>query len=398
MPHVLVIGGSLGGLMAANLLVRAGMDVTLLEKSPGSLDGRGAGIVTHRPLIDALASCGVPPEASLGVAVQQRVVLDEQGRTVTSATLPQVLTSWSRLYHLLRQALPAAHYVSGAALQDFTQDAQGVQVVCEDGRCFRADVLLASDGIRSTVRAKLAADVTPQYAGYVAWRGVCDEAVLSRHTRETVFETFGFGLPPGEQILGYPVAGQNNSVDQGQRRFNFVWYRPAADNGALQDLMTDADGEHHPLGLPPHKVSWRHVAAARESARRTLAPQFAEILEKTAQPFLQPIYDACSTRLSFGRVALMGDAAFVARPHVGMGVTKAALDAVALCEALQTYGANEQALQVYESQRLGDGRAVVERGRRLGAYMQASASGQSALRDADTVMRQTAIDLSTSTT
>jgi 2-polyprenyl-6-methoxyphenol hydroxylase-like FAD-dependent oxidoreductase len=395
MSRVLIVGGSLGGLMAANVFLRAGFDVTVLEKATSSLDGRGAGIVTHRPLLDALALCGVPTDASLGVAIDQRVTLGQQGQTIAQTHMPQVLTSWSRLYALLLEALPAGIYVRGAALASFTQDDQGVQVVCEDGRTFEADVLIASDGIRSVVRAAVAPEVKAQYAGYVAWRGVCDEAVLSQHTLKTVFETFGFGLPPGEQIIGYPVAGSENSVTPGRRRYNFVWYRPAPDGQALQSLMTDADGVHHPLGLPPNKVSWRHLADARLAAREKLAPQFAEIMEKTAQPFLQPIYDCYSTRLAFGRVALMGDAAFVARPHVGMGVTKAAQDAVALCDALKQHGTQPAALNAYESQRLMDGQAVVERGRRLGAYMQATASGHEALRDAKAVMEQTAIDLST---
>jgi 2-polyprenyl-6-methoxyphenol hydroxylase-like FAD-dependent oxidoreductase len=395
MSRVLIVGGSLGGLMAANVLLRAGFEVTVLEKAVSSLDGRGAGIVTHRPLLDALALCGVPIDASLGVAIDQRVTLDQQGQTIAQVHMPQVLTSWSRLYALLLEALPAAMYVRGAALNSFTQDDQGVQVACEDGRTFEGDVLIASDGIRSVVRAAVAPEIKAQYAGYVAWRGVCDEAVLSQNTLSTVFETFGFGLPSGEQIIGYPVAGSENSVTHGRRRYNFVWYRPAPEGEALQSLMTDADGIHHPLGLPPNKVSWRHLADARFAAREKLAPQFAEIMEKTAQPFLQPIYDCYSTRLAFGRVALMGDAAFVARPHVGMGVTKAAQDAVALCDALRQHGTQPAALNAYESQRLMDGQAVVERGRLLGTYMQATASGHEALRDAKAVMEQTAIDLST---
>ncbi len=395
MSRVLIVGGSLGGLMAANVLLRAGFEVTVLEKAVSSLDGRGAGIVTHRPLLDALALCGVPIDASLGVAIDQRVTLDQQGQTIAQVHMPQVLTSWSRLYALLLEALPAAMYVRGAALNSFTQDDQGVQVTCEDGRTFEGDVLIASDGIRSVVRAAVAPEIKAQYAGYVAWRGVCDEAVLSQNTLSTVFETFGFGLPSGEQIIGYPVAGSENSVTHGRRRYNFVWYRPAPEGEALQSLMTDADGIHHPLGLPPNKVSWRHLADARFAAREKLAPQFAEIMEKTAQPFLQPIYDCYSTRLAFGRVALMGDAAFVARPHVGMGVTKAAQDAVALCDALRQHGTQPAALNAYESQRLMDGQAVVERGRLLGTYMQATANGHVALRDAKAVMEQTAIDLST---
>jgi len=394
MSRVLVVGGSLGGLIAANVMVRAGLDVTLLEKSTASLDGRGAGIVTHQPLQNALKRCGVAAEASLGISIEKRVVLDLQGRTIAHAVMPQVLTSWSRLYSLLMAAFPAERYLRGASLKSLTQNTNGVKVTCEDGTSYEADVLIASDGIRSSVRAALAPQIQAEYAGYVAWRGVCDESVLSSFTLETLFETFGFGLPAGEQIIGYPVAGQGNSVAKGQRRYNFVWYRPAPDNGALQDLMTDADGHHHALGLPPNKVSWRQVAAVRQAARELLAPQFAEILEKTPQPFLQPIFDAYSTQLAFGRVALMGDAGFVARPHVGMGVTKAAEDALALCDALVSHGATPEALLSYESKRLGPGQSVVQRGRRLGAYMQATATGQTALRDADSVMRQTAIDLS----
>lgn len=91
----------------------------------------------------------------------------------------------------------------------------------------------------------------------------------------------------------------------------------------LAALMTDADGRHHPEGIAPQAVSWRCIAAMRQAARERLAPQYAEVVEKTAMPFLQPIFDLVSPRLAFGRVALLGDAAFVARPHTGMGVTKA---------------------------------------------------------------------------
>ena len=395
MASITLVGGSLGGLMAANMLLRAGHTVTVLERAAGSLDGRGAGIVTHRPLIAALARCGISPGSSLGVAVKERVVLGADGDVVARASLPQVLTSWSRLYALLREALPDSCYVQGASVIDVQQSASLVTVRCADGRAFTSDMVVASDGIRSTVRNQLAPEVEVNYAGYVAWRGVCDEAVLSARTLGSVFNTFGFGLPPGEQLIGYPVAGAGNSVQVGTRRFNFVWYRPARDEGALQALMTDADGTHHPQGLPPHKVSWKHLAQVRQAARDILAPQFAEILEKTAQPFLQPIYDCSSAQIAFGRVALMGDAAFVARPHVGMGVTKAAQDAVALADCVEKFGALPEALQCYQSQRLAAGQSVVQRSRQLGAYMQSRGDATSSMqRSAVDVMMQTAIDLS----
>lgn len=391
--RILVVGGSLGGLFAANVLLRAGHDVQLLEKADASLDGRGAGIVTHRGLLDALRAAGAVVDDTLGVPVTARVALDVDGSTVERIEHPQVLTSWSRLYALLRAALPAERHLGGHEAVEVTQAADGVQLRCRGGRSFDADLLVASDGIRSAVRGQLAPAVQPQYAGYIAWRGVCDEAVLSRHTRETLFDHFGFGLPDGEQIIGYPVAGAGNATQRGQRRYNFVWYRPAIDPDELRALMTDADGMHHPGGIAPNRVSWRQVARMREAARARLAPQWAEVIEKTAQPFLQPIHDLMSERIAFDRVALMGDAAFVARPHVGMGVTKAGDDALALARALASTDTVAAALQAYEAERLAPGRAVVERARRLGAYMQATATPGLVVRDTLGVLNETAIDL-----
>lgn len=76
-------------------------------------------------------------------------------------------------------------------------------------------------------------------------------------------------------------------------------------------------------------------------------------------------------RLTFGRVALVGDAAFVARPHVGTAVTKAAQDAQALADALAGAEGNiEGALASYESSRKQAGSELVARGRRLGAHLE----------------------------
>jgi 2-polyprenyl-6-methoxyphenol hydroxylase-like FAD-dependent oxidoreductase len=399
MAKILVVGGSLGGLFAANILLRQGHDITLLEKTIGSLDGRGAGIVTHDALAQALKAAGVTVDETLGVPVTKRITLGADGQSLGEMELPQVLTSWSRLYQMLKESFPSERYLQGKTVKSVAQDANAVQVICEDGSQYDAELLIASDGIRSGVRAQVAPQIQPEYAGYIAWRGVCDEACLSNYTLDTLFNRFGFCLPNGEQMLGYPVAGSGNDTRPGKRRYNFVWYRPASEHEELVNLLTDDNGHYYPTGIPPLKVSWKHIAQMRKVAQEILAPQYAEILEKTAAPFLQAIYDVRSEQIVFGRIALMGDAAFVGRPHVGMGVTKAADEAIVIAKHIAALGASPAALSAYGEERLQLGQQVVARAQYLGRYMQAQGSkgnrdNEKLKRNADTVMAETAIDIS----
>jgi 2-polyprenyl-6-methoxyphenol hydroxylase-like FAD-dependent oxidoreductase len=96
------------------------------------------------------------------------------------------------------------------------------------------------------------------------------------------------------------------------------------------------------------------------------------VVRQIDEPLLQPIYDLESPRLAQGRVAILGDAAFVARPHVGAGVSKAADDAAALVEALARHDDVATALRAFEAARLPDNRRIIERARHLGAYLQAT--------------------------
>src|SRR4029077_14556175 len=143
-----------------------------------------------------------------------------------------------------------------------------------------------------------------------------------------------FSLPPGEQFLGYPVAGPGNDLRPGQRRYNVVWYRPASETGELPRLLTDESGVTHAISIPPPLIRRAAIAAMRRDAEHLLGPQFRAIVRLIAEPILQPIYDLESPHMAFGRVVILGDAAFVARPHVAAGVSKAADDAAALAEAL----------------------------------------------------------------
>lgn len=395
--RAIVIGGSLGGLFAANLLDRAGWDVQVFERSGTALAGRGAGIVTHPPLLDAMARAGISTGEVVGVPVPGRITLARDGSVAGELAMPQLLTSWSRLYALLKAAFPYERYHLAKALVRVDERADGVVACFDDGTEAVADLLVAADGIRSAVRGQFLPQVKPQYAGYVAWRGLVDERTLSQETRDTLFDRFGFCLPAGEQMLGYPVAGPNNEVAPGERSYNCVWYRPADERTELPALLTDASGRLHDMAIPPQLLRPELVAAMRADAETKLAPQFAELVRKTVQPILQPIFDLESTRLAFGRVAVLGDAAFVARPHCGMGVTKAAEDAVVLSDALQSHTQLGDALANYEKKRLRFGREVVEHARNLGAYMQAQVKSPAEqamaerYRTTEAVMAETAV-------
>ncbi|MBR0867925.1 2-polyprenyl-6-methoxyphenol hydroxylase-like FAD-dependent oxidoreductase [Bradyrhizobium diazoefficiens] len=373
-PRALVIGGSMAGLFAALLLRREGWSVDIYERIGAELAGRGAGIVTHRELFDVLGRTGIDTEAAaVGVAVPGRRVLDRSGRIEGELGLRQVLTSWGHLYGLLRAAFPTENYHHGRNLVAVTEVGDRVTARFSDGSEASGDLLIGADGIFSSVRSQLAAEVRPGYAGYIAWRGLVDERELSPRTRAELCDWFGFSLPPGEQMLGYPVAGVNEEMGVGERRYNFVWYRPADADLGLADLLTDIDGVRHELSIPPTRIRPEVIASMRRDAERLLAPQFAEVVRLTRQPFIQAILDLETPRMALGpRTVILGDAAFVARPHVGMGVTKAAGDAAALVDALRDHPGNlSAALAKFESVRLPFGSAVVRRARDLGAYMQA---------------------------
>jgi 2-polyprenyl-6-methoxyphenol hydroxylase-like FAD-dependent oxidoreductase len=369
--RAVVIGGSMSGLLSGLLLRRTGWDVDIYERVDSELSGRGAGIVAQAELIDRLRALGLPTH-ELGVQITTRKILDAQGRFTQEIECPQVLTAWERVYRLLRDAFPPEHYHRGRGLSGFTQDAEEVTALFSDGEKVVADLLVGADGIRSTVRQQAAPDVAPLYAGYSAWRALIAESDFPADVHRDLFEFMIFTLPPGEQFLGYPVAGPDNDLRSGHRRYNVVWYRPADEKTKLPWLLTDARGKRHAISIPPPLIRREAIAEMRADAERLLGPQFRQVVKLIAEPILQPIYDLESPHMAFGRVAIVGDAAFVARPHVAAGVSKAADDAAALAEALGAERDVATALKRYEAARLRENYRIIERARHLGAFLQAT--------------------------
>ena len=391
--RAIIIGGSIGGLFAALALRRRGWAVHVFERVAAPLASRGAGIVTHPELRHAIEQLGLDPHRDFGVEVARRVTFARDGSVVGTHDRTQVTTSWDRMFRILRAALPDDCYTPGAEFAGCETVAGGVRAHFADGRVETGALLIGADGVRSAVRQALVGDVPALYAGYVAWRGLVPEADVA----PGLFRDFGFCLPPGEQMLGYPVAGETNDLRAGHRRYNWVWYRPADGAGALPDLLTDESGRVHNQSIPPPLIRTAVLQAMRRAAEQQLSSAFAQVVAATQLPFLQPIYDLEAPAMAVGHAVLLGDAAFVVRPHVGAGVTKAALDALCLAAALDGEADIPAALARYQHERLAAGRRMVQRGRHLGAYLQAGLDTEEQRaaavrhRTAKAVMRETAV-------
>jgi 2-polyprenyl-6-methoxyphenol hydroxylase-like FAD-dependent oxidoreductase len=348
-------------------LRQIGWEVDVYERSRVELVGRGAGITGHPELFEALAASGAGTE-QLGIEVPKRIAIDREGRITEERPLRQILTSWDRLQRLLRATIDPAHYHLGCNFERVDQDGRGVRVHFSGGRIENADILIGGDGVRSSVRAQLAPDVQPIYAGYYIWRGAPNESDLDTETLRTIYPLFTFYLPKQQQVITYPIAGFDDDLTPGKRRFNFIWYR-VADAARLREMNVDINGVQHEYSVPPPLIRKDLIAEMHRDAHDILPTPLLDALSKIKQPFITPIYDFTSPSIVFGRVAMVGDAAANARPHMGFGMAKAATDAQALAKHLDANDDIDSALQAYNAERQPIGNTIVLHGRKLGCHL-----------------------------
>ena len=374
-PKAIVIGGSVGGLFIANMLVRQGWQADIFERAGEGLASRGLSIARHAELVSIMSAAGARESGPLGIAVTGRSAFDRSGKVIARFDYPQHLDAWSGVFKPLHAAFPKQHYHLGRELVGI--DSRGDKAVARfaDGASVEGDLIVGADGFRSIVRALNAPEVLPSYAGYVAWRGIMEERDLSAEFRAHTFDQFAFCFPRRSQFIGYPVPGTDESVERSRRRYSFLWYYPVRQGEELTDVLTDATGHMHEYSIPPPVIRPIHIERLKENAMALLPPQFAEVVVRSNRHMVQPIYDVESTQIAFDRVALLGDAAFVARPHAGTGVLKAGEDALQLAQCLADSGSVTAALERYQSARLPVGRDTVRLGRRLGAFIERGLDG-----------------------
>ncbi len=370
-PRALVIGGSLSGLLTANLLRTIGWHVDIFERARGDLAGRGAGLGAQADLFKVMRRIGIRIDRSMWTAVRSHVCLARSGESICKVPVQEVTTAWDRVYGALRETFSTGLYHGGMSFTRCEPKERGVVAEFENGARVEADLLIGADGIRSTVRRQYVPEIAPRYVGYVAWRGIVEESSIPPQWRASTLQDMVFCLPNGELAFSIPIADRNAVSG---RRCMFVWFRPADYESTLREWCTDASGVCHGDSISPPLIRTELIAELQSTARTSLAPQLAELVASARQPILSAIFDLESPRMTFGRVVLVGDAAFVARPHVGTSVTKAAQDACTLANELAK-GDIDGALAAYERHRMQAGRELVARGRFLGKHLEPGGGG-----------------------
>jgi 2,6-dihydroxypyridine 3-monooxygenase len=370
--RVAVSGGSIGGLTAALVLRDAGHEVDVYERSPSRLEGRGAGIVLHEATLRYLVERQGTPVEQLSEGASRLRYLTPTGALQFEEPSSERFTSWNALHGSLLDNFDAERYHLGERVAGFTQDDDGVEVVFDSGATVDCDLLVCAEGISSSTRELLLPEVQPTYSGYVGWRGTVDAALLSEASRTVLDDTITYAVPPYNQALIYPIP-QGHGDGRKKSLLNWLWYRNVEEGAALDELMTDRSGQLRRLSLGAGTVREEVLDELRAEAKGTLPPPLAEAIEITVEPFVQVIVDVEVPRMAFGRVCVLGDAAFAARPHAAAGTAKAAEDGWALAAALTAAGDDvPAALRAWEPGQLELGRFVVGRSRAMGERSQVS--------------------------
>jgi 2-polyprenyl-6-methoxyphenol hydroxylase-like FAD-dependent oxidoreductase len=357
--RAIVVGGSLGGLTCALRLARAGIEVTVVERDPAP--GKGA------------AGLGVDRRAL------SAIVGEDAFRDGISPALPVIRTNrdstaWSLLHRWLRDACAARSNIAlewngcaSAVLDD------GRTVALVDGRTIEADVVIGADGYRSLVRTVVAPDrPIATYAGYLLWRGLCEESDIPEDRRMRGIESSVSVARAGPyRLVAYHVPGANGGTGDGQRRISWAWYD--ADRNPLLQQTGSVVGTEVCGTLPGHLVPPEVVDELCDLAPRLWAGTWAAAILACLRErrfIATPIAEYLPVRLAKGSVAIMGDAAHVASPMTGSGFEFAMHDADALGRALASAngGGVAAALSAYEADRLAADQALAQYGMRWGQH------------------------------
>jgi 5-methylphenazine-1-carboxylate 1-monooxygenase len=302
-------------------------------------------VLTNLGLRDALAHVAVPTEALVFANKFGQMIYRDLRGLAGGYSHPQYSIHRGALHMTLLDALrarvDASQIRAGMRVTGFRNEGSGVVVQCVDPQMqrseLRADVFIAADGIHSQTRAQLYPEEgAPKWNGMMMWRGTSiAKPFLGGRTMVQAGNKFA-------KFVVYPIEKMNPQT--GLQLIN--WICDIRIKDGIGGTLT-----------APSRESWSTPGHARD-----LLPTFsqwkldgidvAEMINNAAQIFEWPMVDRDPLpQWTFGRAALLGDAAHPMYPIGSNGATQAILDADAIADALSNDTNVEQALQNYESQR-----------------------------------------------
>jgi salicylate hydroxylase len=302
--RVAVVGGGMGGLATALAFHRLGIEVQCFEQA-GALSEVGAGVVLAPNGVRPLRHLGVGEAVErFGARITNMVTSLADGTELPKGPPPPTggppdLFGMHRadLVELLLAGLPPDTVMLGHQCIGFDQDADGATVRFANGTSVDVDVVIAADGIHSSLQQHVVPPAKPVYSGSRAYRGT-----LTRAEIDWPPGRFQLWMGPGRHFLVYPL--------RADELVNYVGF---------VDTAEEAKESWSAPGDP------RSLAAAFSGFDETVV----RLIDRIEDTFTWGLYDREPLeRWSNGRLALLGDAAHPMLPHAGQGANQAFEDAV----------------------------------------------------------------------
>ncbi len=324
-----VVGGGIGGLSAANALARRGLDVTVFEQA-AVLGEVGAGVFIYPNALRQFERMGLKePLAAVGAKVGARSEYYRMDGSVVGQILTADSSGWNGLYGMhradllgvLANAIPSSAIRTGHRCVGFDQNDRVAQLRFANDEIIETDVVVAADGIQSTLQKYVVAPSVPEYSGSRAYRGLIASEKLPGWRKEAHQVWMG----DGKHFMVFPV--------RSGRLLNYVGFVPTEDQ-TIESWSAIGDRDE----LAASFAGWD--------------PRVVGLLEKVENCFWWGLYDRTPlASWTKGRIALLGDAAHAMLPHVGQGANQAIEDGVALGVFLEGQDSSDvvEALRRYES-------------------------------------------------
>jgi 3-hydroxybenzoate 6-monooxygenase len=333
---VIVVGGGIGGLAAAQALTQQGIAVLLLEQAD-YIGEIGAGIQLGPNAYAALDALGAGEAArSRSVFTDHLIMMDaidahEVARINVGEAFRKRFGNPYGVIHRVDihlsilevvQNNPLIQFKTSVCIKNLEQDADGVTLTDSHGNTYRADAVIGCDGVRSVVRDALHGE-PPRVTGHVVYRAVVEEKDMPEDLRVNAPMLWA---GPRCHLVHYPLRGgkQYNLVVTFHSKEQEEW---GVTEGSKEEVLSYFEGIHpRPRQMLDRPTSWRRWATADRDP-----------VENWGK----------------GRVTILGDAAHPMTQYLAQGACSALEDAVVLGQAVKQCNFDLQAaFRLYETIRI----------------------------------------------